>query len=311
MDRIDAVTGAFGFSGQVIAEKLLEKGIQVRTLTNSPNRQSPLQGKVEVRSLNFNNKREIIDSLSGVTTLYNNYWVRFNCRDFDHDRAVRNSEILVEAAKEAGVRRLVHVSITNPDPSSRLSYFRGKAQVEQIVQDSGIPYAILRPAILYGPNDILVNNIAWMLRRFPIFLLIGRGKQLIQPVYVGDFAEIAVDAGMQHNNCILNAIGPETFEFRELVHCIRDALNESTQIMPFPKIFVYLLTRIGNGIMGDYILTWDEIEALNQNLLFVNDSPLGKTKFSDWIVENANRMGNRYSNELLRRTERNKGFDNL
>ena len=214
--EIHAVTGAFGYSGKYIAHRLLAAGHQVITLTNSLKRENPFGNKIKAYPFNFDNFDALVASLEGVSVLYNTYWVRFNHETFQHETAISNTQTLFKAAKAAGVQRIVHVSITNPSLDSPLEYFHGKAVLEESLKATGIPYAILRPTVLFGKEDILINNIAWMLRKFPVFGVFGNGRYRIQPIYVDDLAQLAVEQGKSRENKIINAIGPEIFTYREL-----------------------------------------------------------------------------------------------
>ena len=191
-NEIHAVTGAFGYSGRYIATRLVEQGQTVVTLTNSVNRANPFGGKVRAFPLSFGEPDKLAAALAGVDVLYNTYWVRFNHRMFTHAQAVENTLALFEAARRAGVRRVVHVSITNPSEDSPLEYFSGKARLERALQESGLSHAILRPTVLFGREDILINNIAWALRRFPFFAVFGDGAYRLQPIHVDDLADLAV-----------------------------------------------------------------------------------------------------------------------
>jgi uncharacterized protein YbjT (DUF2867 family) len=164
-----AVTGAFGFSGKYIAQRLLALRHEVITLTNSPQRPNPFGGSIKAFPYNFSEPHELEKSLRGIDALINTYWIRFdNPPHFTFAQALTNSKVLFDAAKRAGVGHVVHISITNPDRKSRLPYFRGKAELEDYLKQTGISYAILRPAVLFGKEDILINNIAWALRRSPV-----------------------------------------------------------------------------------------------------------------------------------------------
>ena len=215
--ELHVVTGAFGYSGKYIAARLLQADHQVRTLTNSIDRPSPFREKIEAHLFHFDDADKLVDSLRGAAVLYNTYWVRFNYTDFQHSIAVNNTLKLFQAAKQAGVGRVVHVSITNPTEDAPLEYFKGKARLERALQETGLSYAILRPTVLFGKEDILINNIAWTLRRFPVFGVFGDGQYRLQPIYVDDLAKLAVEQGRRDANTIIDAIGPETFTYRELV----------------------------------------------------------------------------------------------
>jgi nucleoside-diphosphate-sugar epimerase len=301
MQELHAVTGAFGYSGKYIAQRLLDAGKEVITLTNSLDRPNPFGERVRAYPFHFDDPAALTASLRGVSTLYNTYWVRFNYKTFNHDMAIANTLTLFTAAKAAGVRRIVHVSITNPYPTSPLPYFKGKAQLEQALIETGISYAILRPTVLFGKEDILINNIAWMLRRFPAFGVFGDGGYCLQPIYVDDLAQIAVEQGQQPENAIINAIGLETFTYRDLVKTIGALIGSPRPVFPMPPRIGYMLAVIVGKLVGDVTITWPEIEGLMANLLYVNAPPAGHTRLTDWIRENATTLGRYYANELARR----------
>lgn len=234
------VTGAFGFSGQEIARRLLARAECVRTLTNHPKSQSPLYGRVSVYPLDFTKPNELATSLRGASVLYNTYWVRFAYSDITHERAVRNTKILIHAAETAGVKRIVHVSITHPSPDSPLTYFRGKAELESVIRNSSLSYAILRPAVLFGPGDILINNIAFMLKRFPCFAIPGNGAYRVQPIFVNDLADLAVESGSSSDDYILDAVGPETYAYMDLVKMIKSAVGSRSLLLRTPAALVRL-----------------------------------------------------------------------
>src|SRR6266850_2127364 len=215
-----AVTGAFGYSGRYIANRLLQAGHNVITLTNSPKRSNPFGNKLQAFPLRFDQPDILARSLRNVDVLINTYWVRFDHKLFTHEQAVANTRTLFEAAKSAGVRRIVHVSITNPDIHSDLPYFRGKAELEATLISLGASYCILRPTVLFGKEDVLINNIAWSLRHLPVFGVFGTGDYKLQPIYVDDLASVAVEKAGNGRNEVVNAIGPETFTYRGMVEMV-------------------------------------------------------------------------------------------
>ncbi len=308
---IHTVTGAFGYSGQYIAKRLLQCGYSVRTLTNSPSRTHQLQGTIEVYPFFFYDYNRLVNSLHGTKVFYNTYWVRYKAKQFSHDEAVDHTLKLIKATKEAGVERFVHVSITNPSEQSSLTYFKGKAILERALMQSGMSYAILRPTVLFGPEDILINNIVWMLRRFPFFALFGDGMYKLQPIYVDDLAQLAVEQGKRRENCIIDAIGPETFTYRELVQAINEAIGKRRPIVPLPPSLVYIAGFLVGKMVGDIIINHEEIKGLMDGLLCTSSLPAGATRFTDWIKENAASLGNKYSNELARRENRKESYVNL
>jgi len=305
------VTGAFGYSGRYIAARLLAAGKRVRTLTNSPRRAHPFGTAVEAHPYNFENPHQLAKSLQGAQVLVNTYWVRFDHGDFNHAQAVRNTLALFEAAKRAGVSRIVHVSITNPDAASPLPYFRGKAELEAALRGLGISHAILRPAVLFGPEDILINNIAWMLRRFPVFGLFGDGSYRIQPIFVDDLARLAVDAAGDSANLLIDAVGPETYTYRDLVTTIGNAIGRKRSVVQLPPALGIAFARIVGTIVGDVIITHEEVAGLMQNRLWTTSPPAGKTALSEWAFTHRETLGREYSSELARRRDRQKSYAEL
>lgn len=308
---LHVVTGAFGYSGRYIASRLLAAGCRVRTLTNSPGRENPFGGEIEVYPYNFDKPDDMARSLAGARSLVNTYWVRFDHADFTHSEAVRNTQRLFEAARRAGVPRVVHVSITNPSRDSALPYFRGKAELEASLRQSGLSYAILRPTVLFGKEDILVNNIAWMLRRFPMFGVFGDGSCKLQPIYVDDLAELAVNETRASADVLIDAVGPETFTYRELVTLIGNAIRRERPIVSIPPALGLMVSRLVGALVGDVVVTREEIAGLMQNLLVTSSPPAGHTALSAWVREHHETLGRSYSSELARRRDRTSSYEAL
>ena len=300
-----AVTGAYGYSGQYMAKRLLDQGHDVLTLTNSTRRSNPFGDKVKAEPFNFSNPVALEKTLRGVDVLINNYWVRFNMQPlFTHAGAVLHAKALFDAAKRAGVARIVQISITNPDRSSDLPYFSGKAEMEDHLRSIGLSYCILRPTVLFGKGDILINNIAWSLRYLPIFGIFGDGRYRLQPIYVDDLAEAAVLKAQELTNATIDAIGPETFRYRGMVEMIAAEIGVRPRIVSLPPDFAYQMTRVIGWFVDDVIITREEIKGLMEERLYVKSSPLGTTKLSNWVHANRRRLGLNYTSELVRRLDR-------
>lgn len=296
-----AVTGAFGYSGKYIAHRLLDAGADVITLTNSRHRPNPFGERVQAFPFHFDQPKLLTESLRGVSVLINTYWVRFNHDSFTHEMAVQNTLTLFRAAQAAGVERVVHVSITNPDEHSPLEYFNGKGRLERALIESELSYAILRPTVLFGKEDILINNIAWGLRHLPVFGVFGDGSYRLQPIYVDDLAALAVTQAMSRENTVIDAIGPETFTYRELAHTIGEIIGVRRPIIGVPPNIGYVAGWLIGKMVGDVMITRPEIEGLMADLLYVDSPPAGHTRLTDWARENAATLGKTYANELSRR----------
>jgi uncharacterized protein YbjT (DUF2867 family) len=298
--ELNVVTGAFGYTGKYMTRRLLSMGINVRTLTGHPDRPNPFGRQVSVAPFNFDNPGELIKSLQGATTLYNTYWVRFSYGPVGFEQAVKNTEVLIKAAEEAGVGRIVHISITNASSDSPLPYFRGKGRLEEAIIDSNLSYAIIRPTVIFGAEDILINNIAWLLRRFPVFVVPGADDYRLQPVFVEDVAQLAVNAGRRDDNQIIDAAGPDIYTFNQLVRLIATKVRSRARIIHLKPGLALFLSRLISYAVNDVMLTRDEVEGLMANLLISSDPPTGETRLSDWLDEHAPSVGARYASELSR-----------
>jgi uncharacterized protein YbjT (DUF2867 family) len=294
------ITGAFSYTGKYITRRLLAQGLTVRTLTGHPNNPNPFGDQIQVLPFNFDKPGELVKSLEGATTLINTYWVRFAHGETTYERAVENTKILFKAAKDAGIERIVHVSITNPAETSRLPYFKGKAQLEQVLIDSGLDYAIIRPTVIFGDEDILINNIAWLLRHFPIFPVFGSGQYSLQPIYVEDMADLVVQASQQRDTMIIDAVGPDTYTYEELVRLIARTLKRNVPIIHANPRLAFFMAKLIEPLLGDVLITRDEVDGLMANLLISQQKPTGHTHLSEWLEQHAETVGKVYASELHR-----------
>jgi NADH dehydrogenase len=299
--NLDLVTGAFSYSGAHIAQRLLASGREVRTLTFHPDRPHPLRDQVQASPYRFDDPLALARSLEGVETLYNTYWVRFDHGNATFAGAVANSRALFHAARRAGVRRIVHLSIANPSVDSPLPYYRGKSLVEHALAESGVRFSIVRPTWIFGGEpEILANNIAWILRHMPVFAIPGDGSYRVQPVHIDDLACICLEAGEAEDDLILDAAGPQSLSFAELVHAVRRATGSRAPILRLPPIAIAATARVLGLVLGDVVLTLDEIRGLTAGLLVSRHPPLGRVVFTDWLGDHATSIGQTYANELRR-----------
>lgn len=294
---LDAVTGAFSYSGSAIARRLLGAGRKVRTLTGHP-RRGEQQQEIEIYGLDFDDPTSLTIGLEGVTTLYNTYWVRFAYGSVDHTLAVDNSRTLFAAARRAGVQKIVHVSILHPSASSPYPYFRGKAMVERALAETEIPYAILRPSVLFDERGVLLNNIAWLLRRMPLFAIGGDGQYRVRPIHIEDLATLAVEASDWPDNRVVDAVGPERPTFIELVGQIRAAVGGHARVVRVPGSTLLLMSKALGALLHDVLLTPDEYKSMADGLADSDAPATGSLQLSDWLSEHGDTLGTRYANEL-------------
>jgi len=297
---LHTVTGVTGYTGRYITRLLLDRGHRVQSITGHPDRANPFDGEVPLYPFHFDDPDCLVAVLRGTDTLFNTYWVRFPHGDRTYEKAVASTRVLFDAARRAGVRRVVHVSIAQAD-QSLLPYFRGKAALETYLRSWGISYAIVRPTVIWGGGrDVLLNNIAWCLRRFPVFLL-PSGDYAIQPVHVKDLAAFAIESAFDSEDLVLDAAGPESYTFRDLVALIRDQLGLRCVILPAPKPLVYAAGWIIGRFVGDVVLTRDEIWGLTSGLCVPSlNSPPTDTKLSEWLTRHGSSLGKAYASEVER-----------
>jgi uncharacterized protein YbjT (DUF2867 family) len=299
-----AVTGAYSYSGKYIARRLLARGDKVRCLTGHAERPDPFGGRVPAFPLEFSKKDGLRNALRGVQVLVNTYWIRFDRGSNTQARAIRNTAALIEAAREAGVRRVVHISITNPSPDSQLPYYSGKAENEATVERSGLAYSILGPTVLFGLEDILIDNIAYLMHRFPVFMIPGDGGYRLQPVYVDDLAELAENAVHEGATETVDAVGPEVFTFRELVLTIGQAIGRRPKLIRVAPDVAVSAARLVGFFLGDVLLTSHEVEGLMANLLVSGQPPRCRTRLTTWLHEHGETLGRVYASEIGRHYQR-------
>jgi len=296
----DVVTGAFSFTGRYIAQRLLAAERRVKTLTNHPQRPGAEELNVEVAPLQFSDRAALVESLRGANVLYNTYWVRFRQRRLNFGQVVANTRFLLGAAREAGVRRVVHISVANPSEDSHLDYFAAKARAEAAVRESGLPWAIIRPTLVFGPGDILLNNIAWLVRRAPLFGIAGLGEYRVQPVAVEDVAELSTWASEQTENVTVDAAGPEIMAYTELVEAIAIAVGRRPRFVYLSPGQLILAADVIGRYRKDVLLTRQELDGLMQELLISHERPRGTRRLDNFLLTYADTLGVNYASELNR-----------
>ena len=296
----DVVTGAYSYTGRFIARRLMALERPIKSLTNHPKRAGADDIAAEVAPLQFTDRPALVESLRGADVLYNTYWVRFNHGRTRFGDAVANTRVLLGAARDAGVRKVVQISVSNPSEDSPLDYYAGKARTERAVRESGLAWAIVRPTLIFGHGDILINNIAWLLRRLPVFGIPGRGDYRLQPVAGEDVAEIATWAAAQVDNVTVDAAGPDIIYYSEMVESIAIAVGKHPRFLYVsPKNAVRAARLIGR-VMSDVTLNEPELQGLMQELLVSKDRPRGTRRLDNWLLSSTETLGVNYASELDR-----------
>jgi NADH dehydrogenase len=303
MPSTDLVTGAFGYTGSRIASRLIASGRAVRTMTRRTVIDHPLAGRVATVPYDFT-AAALGDALAGVDTVYVTYWMRFPRGSSTWEQMVDNVAQLADAAADAGVRRLVYISVANARHDASTAYFRAKAAAEDAVRaaaSDSLSVAVVRPTLLYGPADILINNMAWSLRRLPVFGIPGDGEYRVQPVHVDDVADMCIRLADEGGDLTVDAAGPETLTFNELVATVRGAVRSRALAVHLPVPLVLATTRLMGLVVRDIVLTRDEITELMESLLVAGDhATTCPTRFSAWIMAHGRDIGRRWNSELAR-----------
>ena len=299
-NQLDAITGAFGFTGRALAERLLADGRELVTLSRRSGDGDPLRERLRVKPFDTDRPDRLVAALTSVDTLFNTFWIRFPRGAMTYERAVAQSAVLVAAARDAGVRRVVHVSVVNAAPDGPTPYVRAKAALEAIVRSSGLEWVIVRPTLTYGPGDILINNLAWALRRLPVYGLPGLGHYTVQPVHVDDVTRICAEAGSMDAGQTIDAAGPEILRYRDLVSMVRDAIGSRSIVVPMPPALVLAAARLLGPVVRDVVLTRDEVRELTSSFLTSLQPARGTTRISEWLPANAASLGRAWASELQR-----------
>lgn len=298
--QLDAITGAFGFTGRALAERVLADGHDLVTLSRRSGAGDPLRDRLRVEPFDTDRPDRLVTSLAGVDTLFNTFWIRFPRGAMTYERAFAQSAVLVAAAREAGVRRIVHVSVVNAAPDGPTPYVRAKAALEAIVRSSGLEWVIVRPTLTYGPGDILINNLAWAFRRLPVYGLPGLGRYIVQPVHVDDVARICAEAAAMDPGQTIDAAGPDILRYRDLVSMVREVIGSRSIVVPMPPALVLVAARVLGFVVRDVVLTRDEVRELTSSFLTSIEPARGTTRISDWLPANAASLGRAWASELQR-----------
>ncbi len=175
--------------------------------------------------------------------------------------------------------------------------------MERALAECDLPYAIVRPAILFGGDGVLLNNIAWLLRRLPVFAIGGRGDYRIRGIHVDDLARLCLAKALETHDSVTDAVGPERPTFTELVCAIGDAVGSRARVLHVPGATVPVFARLLGLALHDVLLTADEYRAMAAGLADTDGPATGPTALSAWLAEHGEGLGLRYANELRRHFE--------
>lgn len=242
-----AITGAHSFTGRYVAEILLGKGASIVNLTNHPNRNWKIHSpRITDHQLLFQ-KEHLVNTLKGCDALVQTYWVRFDdTLGISRETVTQNSKLLIDCAREAGVKKVVFTSHTQTSVDSPFPYIREKAKVEKYLKESGLGWGIVKPCAIFGrtpEESIMINNMCYLIKRFPFFPLPGDGNYYFQFVHAQDMAELIVGCLQSDKNYEIDAVGPDKVSFKAIVeHCAKTFGTRCRPITGINKRLVNILT---------------------------------------------------------------------
>lgn len=236
------VFGGTGFLGRAIVKRLLAEGTTVRVAVRHPDRakidrRSDRGGSVQPVCANLRDETSVASAIEGAEAVVNavGLYVEKGAETFEavHERGALN---VAKKAAILGVERLVHISGIGADPQSESRYVRARAEGEELVMDAFRHATILRPSVLFGPEDSFLNALADITSRTPVLPLFGRGHTRLQPVYVGDVAE-AVLRALEHPEApgkTYELGGPDIYSYRALIELVMARAKRRCLLLPMP-----------------------------------------------------------------------------
>lgn len=238
------MTGGTGFVGRAVLRHLAEQGLPVRTLLRPSPRspQLPRGVATEVALAALSDRRGLRAALVGVDVVIHLAGSERRGQAADLETVdVQGTENLVEAAADAGVRRIVYVSHLGAELASAYPLLRAKARAEEAIRHSGVPFTILRSGLLFGPGDAFTTWLAMLAAMVPLlFPIPGDGTTLLQPLWVEDLAT-ALAWSLEDERTIGQRIdigGPEFLTVKEVVGMVLAATRQHRTLLPVPPRYL-------------------------------------------------------------------------
>ena len=265
------VTGGTGFIGKLLISQLTELGYPVRTMVSPSPRTPDLPRKVpvEIAVTSLGDERGLRAAMVGVDTVYHlitGEWKgpRANLMQVD----IQGTRAVVQAAMDAGVKRIFYVSHLGADRASAYSVLKAKAIAEEFIRRSGLDYTIIRSALAYGPQDAFTSGIAGILQTLPFYFLVpGDGRSLLQPIWAQDLVTCLAwsldDRGTI--NRIYEIGGPEYFPFNQIVEMVMQKIQVRRRLLYVRSPYLKRLTGILEAIIPNLPVSVYWLEYLASN----------------------------------------------
>ncbi|ODN70258.1 complex I NDUFA9 subunit family protein [Methylobrevis pamukkalensis] len=283
--RLVTVFGGSGFIGRYVVRSLARRGWRVRVAVRRPDLAGHLQplgtvGQIHAVQANLRYRASVEAAVKGADAVVNLVGILAPSgrQSFEAVQAF-GARAIAEACRAAGITHLVHVSAIGADAGSASAYARTKAAGEAAVREAVPTAVILRPSIVFGPEDGFFNKFAAMARLSPVLPLIGGGETMFQPVYVADVGEaaaIAVEGGATPG-AVYELGGPEAMSFRDCLETVCEETGRKRLLLSIPFAVAETGAKFTDWLPGAPI-TRDQIELLKtDNLVSAEAEAEGRT----------------------------------
>ena len=278
--KIIAIFGAGGFIGKHLIRNLTKLDYRIKIATRSPYLKGYLKplgnpGQIELFKTNIFNEEDIKNVLKNCDLVINLVGILYETKKqkFNHIHS-HFPQLLSNLCNEQGIKNLVHISALGVKEKHNSLYMQSKLEGEKNIQDTFKPSVILRPSVVFGPEDKFFNTFASLAQFSPALPLVGGGKTKFAPIYVGDVAKAIVKA-LELNNSepkIYELGGPENYSFKELMEILLREIKKKRFLIPIPfgfaKFQSYFLQMLPNPL-----LTPDQVELLKYHNIVSGDHP--------------------------------------
>jgi uncharacterized protein YbjT (DUF2867 family) len=235
--RIVTVFGGTGFLGRRVVRHLRQDGFSVRIASRHPDTGRPNDPQLQSIKANIHAERSVADALAGAYGAVNavSLYVEHGPATF-HSLHVESAQRVATQARRAGAERLVHVSGIGADAASPSLYIRKRGEGELAVRGAVADAILIRPAVMFGPDDAFLTTVLKLLDRLPIYPMFGRGLTKLQPAYVEDVAEAITRALQRTGEHVITfeCVGPRIYSYEELLRVIAHEAKLRPRLIPMP-----------------------------------------------------------------------------
>jgi NADH dehydrogenase len=260
-----AVTGASGFVGSHLIDRLLRDGHEITVLSHSQRGRVHLDERIRVVSGSVEDPEALTALCAGNQVVFHLVGIIAETRTKTFQKTVvEATRLLVGASLREKVMKLVYLSAIGASADSATKYYRSKFEAEQSVKLSGLNYTILRPSIIFGAGDGFVSMLSRMIRLSPFTPVIGSGRYRLQPVYIDDVTSAMSQCVTKEETSaeIIDLAGPERLEYLEILHIIKRVLNKRRVNIHLPLMLMKMAAAVMEKILKPAPLTTDQLTML-------------------------------------------------